>query len=202
MPPPQDILEGLTSIARVWHVVVGAGLLALGLGWRPAARVAALLLILPLFSVSVLAFATGNPFNGAVFAGLGVVLAGAALRMPASPVAIARPVLLIPAAALLAFGWVYPHFLDSPPWVYLYAAPLGLIPCPTLSAVSGTTVLLDGLRSRVWSAVLAAAGILYGVIGAVVLGVTIDIVLVAGAFLLSAIAATQGRSAHDKTPER
>ncbi len=75
MPSSQKILEGLTAIANdwqalaiVWHVVLGALLLALLLGWRPSKRLAGVLLAVPLASVSVLAWISENPFNGTLFA--------------------------------------------------------------------------------------------------------------------------------------
>lgn len=61
---------------------------------------------------------------------------------------------------------------------------MGLIPCPTLSAIIGMTVVFGGLGSRSWSTVLAALAVFYGVYGAAVLGVTIDWVLAAGAALV------------------
>jgi hypothetical protein len=57
------------------------------------------------------------------------------------------------------------------------AAPLGLSPCPTLSAVIGLTLMLDLVWSRAWSWMLAAFGAAYGLIGALRLGVAIDVLL-------------------------
>lgn len=83
---------------------------------------------------------------------------------------------------MIGFGWVYPHFLDNAALVeYLYAAPTGLIPCPTLSIVIGFTLILGGLRSRAWCLVLTIVGLFYGVFGAARLGVKIDGVLLLGA---------------------
>lgn len=49
----------------------------------------------------------------------------------------------LPSAALVVFGWTYPHFVSTHSWIeYAYAAPLGLIPCPTLSVVIGFTLLV------------------------------------------------------------
>jgi drug/metabolite transporter (DMT)-like permease len=67
---------------------------------------------------------------------------------------------------------------------YLYSAPTGLIPCPTLSIVIGLAVALRGLGSRTWSLVLCATAIFYGVYGAAHLGVTLDWVLLLGALML------------------
>src|SRR5947207_257610 len=88
-------------------------------------------------------------------------------------------------AVMIAFGWLYPHFLEQrSPALYLVAAPMGLIPCPTLSLIIGLTFLAGGFGSRAWMFVLAAAGLFYGVFGAARLGVRIDLVLAAGALSL------------------
>lgn len=67
---------------------------------------------------------------------------------------------------------------------YLYAAALGLIPCPTLSDVNGIGLMTAGLGLLPWMLIISAAGIFYGVIGAVSLGVALDWVLLAGAVLM------------------
>jgi hypothetical protein len=83
---------------------------------------------------------------------------------------------------LFAFGWLYPHFLEAgTPHRYLYAAPTGLVPCPTLSAVIGLALILEGFGSRAWSLTLAVLGLLYGVVGTFRLHVLIDMVLLVGA---------------------
>ena len=86
---------------------------------------------------------------------------------------------------LVAFGWGYPHFLETDRWMtYAYAAPLGVLPCPTLSAVIGATLIFGLLGSVTWSITLAAFGLVYGVIGVFVLGVQLDYALLAGALVL------------------
>jgi hypothetical protein len=75
---------------------------------------------------------------------------------------------------LFAFGWGYPHFLDAKQWTaYLYAAPLGLLPCPTLSTVIGLTLMLGIFRSKPWSITLAVAAFVYGAVGVFVLRVSL-----------------------------
>jgi hypothetical protein len=205
MPSPADVLAGLTAIARdwawlaiAWHLLLGVFALALLGGWRPRGRVVALLFVLPLVSVSGLAWTSGNPFNGLILALIALALARAALRVPTDPMSVHRSALAVCGVALLAFAWVYPHFVAASSWAtYLYAAPLGLVPCPTLSAVAGVTLLFGGFRSRSWSRVVAAAGLLYGLIGVLWLGVTIDLALVAGAVV---VGATTARDAGDHRP--
>jgi len=75
MPSPETILAGLAAIANdwrwlamAWHVWVAVLLGLLVGGWRPSVRTAWRLLIAPLISVAVLAWRSGNPFNGATLA--------------------------------------------------------------------------------------------------------------------------------------
>jgi hypothetical protein len=86
---------------------------------------------------------------------------------------------------LIAFGWGYPHFLETDRWMmYAYGAPLGVLPCPTLSAVIGATLILGLLGSAMWSITLATTGLVYGAVGVFVLGVQLDYALLAGALVL------------------
>jgi hypothetical protein len=208
MPSSRQILEGLTAIANdwqalaiVWHTLLGALLLALVLGWRPSKRLAGVLLAVPLASVSVLAWISGNPFNGILFAAASLALTALALRLPGEPVQFGPTVLVVTGVLLFAFGWVYPHFLKTDAWVrYLYAAPTGLVPCPTLSVVVGLALIVNGLESRAWALVVSATGVLYGVIGAFRLGVTIDLVLLVGAIALAVVSTVIPRTENVSTP--
>jgi hypothetical protein len=195
MPSPETILSLAATTANEyrmlaigWHVFLGTILVALLAGWRPSNRFAGYVLAAPLLSVSALAWASGNPFNGATFAVLALLLIGLATRLSAEPVNVAASFLLLTGALLVAFGWTYPHFLTGDHWTaYTYAAPFGLLPCPTLSAVIGLTLVLGMLRSKVWSMTLAAAGFAYGAMGVFTLGVTLDYGLLAGAMLLGVV---------------
>ena len=52
----------------------------------------------------------------------------------------------IVAAVLFVYGWIYPHFLGTISFLpYLFAAPLGLIPCATLVVVIVPALILNGL---------------------------------------------------------
>jgi hypothetical protein len=197
MPTVEQILSGLKkitaswgAIAIFWHGYFGAIALALLFGLRPPKRLAAFLLVPPLFSVAVLAWIAGNPFNGMVFAVLAILLLFMAYRLGCEPVRIAPAGFLFPGLALIAFGWAYPHFLDGASLLpYLYRAPTGLIPCPTLAMVIGLALVLDGLGSRALCLALGVAGLFYGVFGVVRLGVVIDWTLLLGAAVLLARAA-------------
>ena len=196
MPTSEQILHGLETIANqwqglavLWHLYFAVLAIGLIIGVRPAKRLAGILLALPLFSVSILAWVAANPVNGALFALAGIALVIIALRLPDERIQIA-PVWLMSAGGLMfLFGWLYPHFLETTSFVpYLYAAPTGLIPCPTLSIVIGLSLMLEGLDSRAWSLVLGVTGLFYGLFGALRLGVTIDLLLVIGALLIILIA--------------
>jgi hypothetical protein len=84
---------------------------------------------------------------------------------------------------MVVFGLISSHFVRTgSPVSQFIGAPVGLIPCPSLSLVIG------GLSSRGWSLVLAVAGLFYGVFGATRLGVRIDLFLLAGAAALLVVA--------------
>jgi len=196
MPSAETILHSAAAIANGWrtlaigwHALLETLVLALVIGWRPSNRVAGYLLTAPLISVSALAWTSGNPFNGATFAALALFLIGLATRLSTEPVNVGSPTRLLAGASLVGFGWIYPHFLMADHWTaYTYASPFGLLPCPTLSAVIGLTLVLGMLRSKPWSMTLAAAGFAYGAIGVFTLGVTLDYGLLAGATTLGALA--------------
>ncbi len=192
MPNPADILalvsraarEGI-AVAVAFHVLVVAGLVAAKMGWRPRRRDLGLLLTLPVLSVGAVSWIYGNPFNGTVFVLLGIALAVVAARFSSVPVDRPAPSFLAIGLVMTAFGLVYPHFLGpGPAWRYLYGAPIGLAPCPTLSLLIGLTLLASGLGSTAWSIMVAFAGVFYGLFGAFRLGVRIDLALLAGALVL------------------
>jgi hypothetical protein len=200
-PSPREILDGLTyitnnwiEIAIAWHVAIASLMAALIFGWRPTQRQLSLILALPLVSVSVFAWLTQNPFNGTMFA-LGAVASGTVgARLPSSPIQRASNPAALVGLAMVVFGWVYPHFLEGGSAVrYLYAAPTGLVPCPTLSVVIGFALLVGGLGSRGWSLILAAIALFYGLFGTLRLGVYLDIGLVVGATTLSVVGLQAGR---------
>lgn len=207
MPAPEDILAGLHSIANealpiaiVWHLLAFAGVAGVALGWRPTRRVVGLMLTLPAASVALIAWTHGNPFNGSVFTALVAALGFLGLRLPARPPGRAPSWALTLGCLMVVFGFVYPHFVETDSWwTYLYAAPTGLVPCPTLAVMIGIALAADGLGDRRWSLVLAAAGFFYGVFGTVRLGVTLDVGLIAGASGLLAKAA-RGRPTPGAVP--
>ena len=194
MPASEQILMSLKNIsdswgmlAIIWHAYFAAIALALIFGIRPPKRLAGFLLVPPLVSVSVLAWIAGNPFNGTVFAALAVLLLLLAYGLGCERTRIAPAGFFFPGLALFAFGWAYPHFLDSASLLpYLYRAPTGLIPCPTLSIVIGVALVLDGLGSRRLCLALGSVGLFFGVFGVARLGVAVDWTLLLGAIVILA----------------
>ena len=201
MPTPETILAGLTTTANewrllavFWHVYVAALLLAIARLPGLSNRLIGALLALPLLSVSGLAWHSGNPFNRTVFAAVALALGIDLLRLPPAAIRIASGPWMVSGLICLAFGWVYPHFLapTNPTW-YLIAAPLGLLPCPTLAAISGLTLMMEP-RSTTWMLALAGISFAYATIGVFGLAVTIDVVLFAAAAALVANVVVRSRS--------
>jgi hypothetical protein len=192
MPTAPEILDSLALVANrwwplaaLWHAALLALVIALLRGWRPRNGVIVALLAAPLASVAALALAGGNGFNGGIFAALALAALVAASRVQ-GPVRAAAPGFAPVSAGLLAFAWFYPHFLESRPWLYLFAAPMGLVPCPTLAAVAGCSILCNGAGSRSWSLLVATAALFYGLFGMLRLGVWLDAgLLLAAAALLT-----------------
>ncbi|NLO05224.1 MAG: hypothetical protein GX131_05275 [candidate division WS1 bacterium] len=200
MPEASQILEGLTQaaawgrpLALGWHIIMLAALIALLVGWRPTRRLAGTLLALPLLSVAAMAWIVGNPFNGIVFGAVAVLLIALAARLPHDTVQGGSVWTTVAGVVMVALGWTYPHFLDGAALTtYLYAAPFGLVPCPTLSGVMGFALLGDGLRNRPWSLALAVTGLFYALVSAFRLGVRLDLLMLIGvvALMVRAISAS------------
>lgn len=217
MPGPDAILATLRETTRqffalavAWHLGIPLALIVARLArLSPSRRTATALMALPLASVSILAWILKSPFNGTVFAVLAVLAVILAARCAAEPLPRAEPWARVAGFLLVAFAWVYPHFLEElSPIVYLYASPMGLIPCPTLALVLGLTLLGAGLAGRWWIGVLAVAATFYAIFGMFRLGVTIDLFLLVGAASLVVLAArpggriSRGRSVEMSRPQR
>jgi hypothetical protein len=197
----EKITSGATMVAIAWHVVLFAAFAAIVAGFRPSVRILAWMSILPALSVSAAASTYRAHFNGFVFAALAVVLAFFALRQEDERVRRGPPWAVVLGTIMIAFAWTYPHFLDASrsPFAYLYAAPVGVIPCPTLSLLIGVT-LVTGASTGVRAAIaLAVLGLFYGLVGLVKLNVEIDVVLVAGALGLLNLALRGAGVTRDQT---
>jgi hypothetical protein len=191
MPTPTEVLDSLTRIANeaknvaiLWHVVLALAFVPLLAEAQLTQRVSRVLIALPFISVSALAFVFGNPFNGSVFAVAAAALVVIGFAARSERVSRSRTPVFLVGLASITFGWFYPHFLHGDWTAYLYAAPFGLVPCPTLAVACGFALLGNGLGSRAWTITLAALGLCYGLIGVFRLGVYLDVPLLASAALL------------------
>ena len=177
----QSIANEYSFVAIIWHVVILIFFFLLFFRVVATQRTTGILISLPLISVAVFAWMSGNPFNGSVFtlfAGL-VLIFG--FRVPVIPLETSRLPFLIIGILMIIFGLVYPHFLENgSPVRYLVAAPTGLIPCPTLSLVIGLALVFGGFHSQAMMLTLIVAGLFYGIFGAFRLGVTLDLFLLFG----------------------
>lgn len=194
MPSPTEILTGAALAAResmafaaAWHLVVLTAAIALLRGVRPSRRAGGLAVAVLLLSPAWVAWRFANPFNSAVLALAGGVLSGLALRLGSAPVGGGAPWSRTVGLLLIALGWFYPHFLENPA-LYVVAAPLGVLPCPTLCAAAGITLFANGFSSRAWTLALATVAAFYGAFGAFRLGVWLDLLLLSGALALVALA--------------
>jgi hypothetical protein len=192
MPSHAEIIDGLTRIADAGfpvavalHLACAAAFAAIALGWRPSNRTCVQLLVVPLVTASGFALAFGMTFNAAVLA----MLAGFTVAMrrlfDRTPVQTSDGAAVAIGACVLLLGITYPHFLvDYPSHAYLWGAPMGLLPCPTLALLVGAALVARGFGSRAWSVMLAIVGTFYGAYGALRLGVGLDILLLVGSTAL------------------
>ena len=193
MPTREEILSGLTWIANeytgiaiVWHLLILLLIAALFARWKPGNNLMILMLSSLLMSVSGFAFLQGNYFNAAVFAFLLIVSILVSLRSGRKAIRGDRSWTGIIGLLLIAFGLLYPEFVNTDSQLdYLYSAPTGLIPCPTLSILIGFALLYRGCSSPIWTMTLGISGLFYGLVGVFYLHMNIDWFLVAAsAFLL------------------
>ncbi len=192
MSRTEEILKGLNAIANnystiaiIWHALFYLLLAALIARWQPPNKLAGLLIGLPLISVAVFAWLSGNPFNGLLFSLLTVLIVIFGLKASSQPIQTSQTVFMVTGILMIIFGLVYPHFIDvAPPIKYLYASPTGLIPCPTLSLLIGFVLLYNGFGSQSITLTLVVFGLFYGLFGVFKLAVYLDIFLVIGSVTL------------------
>lgn len=189
MPTPEAITRLLATMAHElawlaigWHVAILGALAALVLGRRPSRRTACVLLAAPLASVALASVAYGNAFNAISFSALALLLAVVGGGLADARASRGPTWTVVAGWAAMAFGLAYPHFVEGS-WVrVLAAAPLGVVPCPTLAFVAGATIVAGGFGSLVVPAALALWVAFYAWFGVARLGVTLDLGL-AVAFL-------------------
>jgi hypothetical protein len=193
MPTANEILEGLrvisnnyTLISIYWHLVIYTSILLLVLVlWRPTNRMSVLLLSLPFITVALLAWFNSNPFNGVLFSILSLYCLVTGLKLSQKEVKYSAWPYRFAGILLLLFGLWYPHFVEADSvWVYVYSAPSGLIPCPTLSIAIGIALIFSGFNSNPLKVMFLCYGFFYSLFGILKLGVYLDIVLLLGSFVL------------------
>lgn len=193
MPDTQQILGTLKSIANdyrtvaiIWHAAIlfFAGSIFI-CKWMPANRTAILIASIPFLSVAIIAWLSGNPFNGILFSILTILLIIFGFRTAPGDSSLSSWPFLAAGILMVLFGFVYPHFLDEGTFLkYLYASPVGLIPCPTLSLIIGFVLIFNGFGSPQVTWTLIAAGLFYSVFGVLKLNVRLDLFLLAGTLVL------------------
>ncbi|MGV8964267.1 MAG: hypothetical protein ACOH2V_12935 [Candidatus Saccharimonadaceae bacterium] len=192
MPETQEILSGLNAIASnywvyaiCWHIAFYVVIFALVAGWVPSNRLLASLICLPLFSVAILAWLTGNPFNGTLFSIMAILTLYYGPKTSGQPVGLSRLPFAMAGMTMIIFGLVYPHFMETGSVLTcLYASPVGLIPCPTLSVLIGFALLYNGFGSKPVTLILLCSGLFYGLFGVLKLAVYPDLFLVSGSLVL------------------
>jgi hypothetical protein len=184
----------LTFIAIGWHLAIAAVAIALFAGWKPSTRHTALLLILPILSVATISTAYSSWFNAISFTLLALLLTigldDAELRWRLH----GPPWSKVLGTALIGYGFCYPHFVAGAWYRALYAAPLGVVPCPTLAVVVGFMLLGRANGSRTIPTLLAVWTTFYALFGIAVLGVVLDAGLLVAVIGVSVLAVQNHRA--------
>jgi len=192
MPKTEEILNALQTIttsystfAITWHVVFYILLAALIARWQPSNKILGVLICLPLLSVAAFAWLSGNPFNGLLFSIMAILIVIFGFKASDQPINISQVPFMVLGIIMIIFGLVYPHFISADSFLkYLYASPVGLIPCPTLSIIIGFLLLYNGFGSHSITLTFIIFGLFYGIFGVLKLAVYLDIFLVLGTIAL------------------
>jgi hypothetical protein len=192
MPKTEEIINGLHTIvndysifAIIWHAVfyfLIAGLIA---KWHPSNKLFGVLLCLPLVSVALFAWLSGNPFNGFIFSAMAILIFIFGIKASNQPIQLSQLPFMITGILMVVFGLVYPHFISADSFLkYFYTSPVGLIPCPTLSILIGFLLLYNGFGSQSITITFIAFGLFYGIFGVLKLAVYLDVFLILGSITL------------------
>lgn len=210
MPTADEILAGTSEIASkgfafavAWHIAIAAVVIALIAGFRPSERSARSTIPALLLSAAVFATAFKNPFNSLLLVMGGGLLIALAQSGGAQKVSRAPAWEFWVGGLLVIYGSFYPHFLGPALPQYLYGAPVGLIPCPSLSVAIGFALVGNlGNRNRPWGLLLSGLGLFYGLFGMFKLGVMLDAGLLLGSLLLAATTLTRHERMDSREPRR
>jgi hypothetical protein len=173
----------MTPLATAWHAASLVAIVAMLLGWRPSRRVACGALVVVLESVALASSAHGSAFHAISLALLALVIAalGELGELRTDAIAVAPPARVLVGIALIAYALCYPHGVAAPWYRALWAAPVGIAPCPTLALVAGVVIVADGFGSRALPGVVALWTVSYAYFGIVRLDVLADAGLVLAA---------------------
>jgi uncharacterized membrane protein HdeD (DUF308 family) len=153
--------------------------------WQPSNKILGVLICLPLLSVAVFAWLSGNPFNGILFTIMAILIIIFGFKASNQPITISQVPFMVVGIFMIVFGLVYPHFISADSFLkYLYASPVGLIPCPTLSIIIGFLLLYNGFGSQSITLTFIIFGLFYGIFGVLKLAVYLDVFLVFGTIAL------------------
>jgi hypothetical protein len=82
----QAIVNNNVLIATLWYIAIYGLIISLLFNRNPSNKLMAILFCLPIVSVSVLAWFSGNPFNGSLFAVLAILIIIFGLKASSQPV--------------------------------------------------------------------------------------------------------------------
>jgi hypothetical protein len=192
MPKTEEIINGLQSVvndyltfAIVWHAIFYFLLIGLIAKWQPSNKLFGVLLCLPLVSVALFAWLSGNPFNGFIFSIMAILIFIFGIKSSNQPIQVSQVPFMVTGILMIVFGLIYPHFISANSFLkYLYTSPVGLIPCPTLSILIGFLLLYNGFGSQPITITFIAFGLFYGIFGVLKLAVYLDIFLILGSIAL------------------
>jgi hypothetical protein len=190
MPNASEILTSLEFLANkyfwlamVWHIIILIVVIFSTYSKKPNAKIYFGTCGLLFLSVSMMAAMVTNIFNLIVFLALALVFIKKSVTTASSQLYLIQPVVnRILSYILILSGLIYPHFLGPEMLMYIVAAPVGIIPCPTLLVTSGITLMFS-MPNKKLTYLLAGANIFYGMIGVFFLGVTLDVLLLLTAII-------------------
>jgi hypothetical protein len=205
MPSAEQILQQLSllansarGVALFWHLAILLMLLGLAVTRKsPRMPLAAAVAVGPIISACVLAVTVRNPFNAVLLGLFSIALLVLAARLSAAPIERGPLWSGTLGAASVAYGLVYPHFIEVRSWTDLWFAPAGVVPCPSLALAIGFGLLAGGFGSRAWSLTAAAAGAFYALFGMFRLGVWLDVGLLIASGALAVRSLRTRRSVND-----
>jgi hypothetical protein len=179
----QFLANEYVDLSIAWHVLVVFVLVLAIYNKKLSGKLSYGICGFLFLSVSLMAAVVINPFNFVIFLALAFVFLRKSVFQSHSELYLRRQTFNEASAYILILsGLVYPHFLSGNVLLYLIAAPIGIIPCPTLLVTSGFMLLFSITHTKLHY-VLIAVNVFYGVIGVFFLGVALDVMLILSAVI-------------------